>query len=288
MTKRIFFALLGAGLLLLSGCGKAAESSTAAEESSRQVKIEDTVPEQVPRKAESAETEQSAEKTDGYLFPTDTQVLSTELEGLTSEELMLARNEIYARHGYVFTDQELKAYFESKSWYTPDASYDPQVADGLTDTERWNLENISFLENRRQNEPSQQTGTFSPSPEGLYTVTIPESWAGNYVCVTQGNEDGEVWTRFYSAPDYYSFLGGHVFSLVLTTGDYSFYPSYRYLGELTAEGVTRHLVAVYPTDVQFDTEKEENREIYRLLSGDTERIELSIASTEKAEFQRAG
>lgn len=36
---------------------------------------------------------------------------------LTQRELMLARNEIYARHGRKFNDPEIQAYFDSKSWY---------------------------------------------------------------------------------------------------------------------------------------------------------------------------
>ncbi len=41
----------------------------------------------------------------------------SELSGLTLGELRLARNELYARHGRKFEDQELQAYFESCSWY---------------------------------------------------------------------------------------------------------------------------------------------------------------------------
>lgn len=36
---------------------------------------------------------------------------------MTQRELMLARNEIYARHGRKFNDPEIQAYFDSKSWY---------------------------------------------------------------------------------------------------------------------------------------------------------------------------
>ncbi len=41
------------------------------------------------------------------------------LEGLTAEECRLARNEIFARHGYVFKSADLNSYFNSKSWYYP-------------------------------------------------------------------------------------------------------------------------------------------------------------------------
>ena len=43
----------------------------------------------------------------------------TDLEGLTEWEILLARNEIYARHGRIFNNEELNAYFSSKSWYEP-------------------------------------------------------------------------------------------------------------------------------------------------------------------------
>lgn len=42
----------------------------------------------------------------------------TDLEGLNSEELRLARNEIYARHGRIFEDETLQTYFSSKNWYS--------------------------------------------------------------------------------------------------------------------------------------------------------------------------
>lgn len=40
-----------------------------------------------------------------------------DLKNLSKEELRLARNEIYARHGRLFQDEELQSYFDSKSWY---------------------------------------------------------------------------------------------------------------------------------------------------------------------------
>ena len=46
------------------------------------------------------------------------------LEGMSAEELRIARNEIYARHGLIFKSGELDDYFRSKDWYegtVPDA-----------------------------------------------------------------------------------------------------------------------------------------------------------------------
>ena len=42
-----------------------------------------------------------------------------DLMGLTSDELEVARNEIYARHGYIFVSNEWKDFFVGRYWYTP-------------------------------------------------------------------------------------------------------------------------------------------------------------------------
>lgn len=54
-----------------------------------------------------------------YILPTSNSQYLTEadLEGLTKEECRLARNEIYARHGRMFLDEELQRYFDAKPWY---------------------------------------------------------------------------------------------------------------------------------------------------------------------------
>lgn len=46
-------------------------------------------------------------------------ILKSELQGFTAEQCRLARNEIYARHGRKFNDENIQDYFNSKDWYTP-------------------------------------------------------------------------------------------------------------------------------------------------------------------------
>ena len=46
-------------------------------------------------------------------------VTSKELKSLSSHELAVARNEIYARHGYIFVSDEWKDFFIDRPWYTP-------------------------------------------------------------------------------------------------------------------------------------------------------------------------
>jgi hypothetical protein len=55
--------------------------------------------------------------------------------------LRLARNEIFARHGYKFSSKELAYYFEATSWYRP---VDTSVQ--LSDIERYNVEYLRMLE----------------------------------------------------------------------------------------------------------------------------------------------
>lgn len=54
-----------------------------------------------------------------YIFPdSDSRYLSEdELINLDSDALKLARNEIFARHGYIFKDKGLQEYFNSTTWY---------------------------------------------------------------------------------------------------------------------------------------------------------------------------
>lgn len=54
-----------------------------------------------------------------YLLPESNTRHLTEgdIAGLSSSELRIAKNEIYARHGRMFTAEDLNLYFNSKSWY---------------------------------------------------------------------------------------------------------------------------------------------------------------------------
>lgn len=72
------------------------------------------------------------------------------LRSLSSEELKLARNEIYARHGRLFSDPGLQAYFSSKSWYH--GTIDPRDFDSsvFSDIEKRNIDLIVAEEDSRK------------------------------------------------------------------------------------------------------------------------------------------
>lgn len=81
----------------------------------------------------------------GYILPySSSEYLEEEdLESLSAMELTYARNEVYARHGYVFKADELNEYFQSMDWYEIDYDYDGS----LSDVEKYNVELIKSYQN---------------------------------------------------------------------------------------------------------------------------------------------
>ncbi len=98
----------------------------------------------------SSEVSETEEEED-YILPNSAEEYLTmeDLEGLSPEELRLARNEILARHGRQFQDPELSAYFESKDWYegTIDGeTFDAEHTGELNEYERRNVDLILSVE----------------------------------------------------------------------------------------------------------------------------------------------
>jgi YARHG domain/TIR domain len=65
-------------------------------------------------------------------------ITEEELANLSNDQLRLARNEIYARHGRIFRDPQLAAHFSRYSWYNPT---EEEVA--LSPTEQANVDLIA-------------------------------------------------------------------------------------------------------------------------------------------------
>lgn len=84
-----------------------------------------------------------------YVFPdSDKKYLSEdEVRSVTAEDMAIGRNEIFARYGYIFKDEGLKAYFESTSWYEGTVPSDQFNADAVfNDFEKKNVELIKRVE----------------------------------------------------------------------------------------------------------------------------------------------
>lgn len=70
----------------------------------------------------------------------------SELEALSDHDLFVARNEIYARHGFAFEEGELSEYFNSKSWYHPSEAFNEGE---ISEIEHENVSTILALEQER-------------------------------------------------------------------------------------------------------------------------------------------
>ena len=83
-----------------------------------------------------------------YIFPNiDSEYLTeSDLSSMSSEELRIARNEIYARYGRMFKDQALQNYFNSKSWYTPSIRPEDFNEHWLNEYEKANAKLIKSFE----------------------------------------------------------------------------------------------------------------------------------------------
>lgn len=67
----------------------------------------------------------------------------TDINGLSKQDLKIMRNEIYARHGYIFKTSEMKSYFSRQSWYK--GQHD-DVSTLLSDIENKNIALIKSYE----------------------------------------------------------------------------------------------------------------------------------------------
>ena len=81
-----------------------------------------------------------------YILPNSaTEYVTTEmLDKLTSSQVRAARNEIYARHGYIFKSEDLQKWFGSQEWYNGTISDIDSIE--LSETEWRNIEFINEYE----------------------------------------------------------------------------------------------------------------------------------------------
>lgn len=85
---------------------------------------------------------------DGYVLKdSDTHVYTqAELSKLSKEQLMYARNEIFARHGYIFKSSKLSNYFNSLDWYNPTTAASDFSYSVFNSTEIKNISTIKKVE----------------------------------------------------------------------------------------------------------------------------------------------
>lgn len=164
------------------------------------------------------------QKTQGYVFfGSDTEyLLEEELQYIPTEILRIAKNEIYARHGYRFTS-DMKTFFEKKSWYTGNVSAS-DWSDSKFNT--YEKKNVNLLKKYESLETKVPFSTSSVAEGTLirgdgFTLTLPSVWNdSNYFVTKTGDENADVY-GFYSKNNFAYGYGGHVFSLLVYQGPMS-------------------------------------------------------------------
>lgn len=91
----------------------------------------------------------SAYYSNSFIFPesSSSYLSKSQVRSLSNYQLGIARNEIYARHGYIFKLDTFKRYFESQNWYVP--RYTNQNSITLNSVESYNVGLIKGEEDRR-------------------------------------------------------------------------------------------------------------------------------------------
>ena len=122
-----------------------AEDETDAPEDTTEEEPDDPAEEETSEEGSSEEDETAAPgKPDptvtGFYFPDSSERLLTDADiaGLNKNELKIARNEIYARHGRRFKNAELQRWFDSCSWYNGTIAPDQFDDNVLNDIESAN------------------------------------------------------------------------------------------------------------------------------------------------------
>ena len=79
----------------------------------------------------------------GFVFPnSDTELINqVKIENLSDQDLTYAINEIYARHGYIFRNQQMREYYEQFIWYRGEIPSDEFSVECFNqiESDNWNL-----------------------------------------------------------------------------------------------------------------------------------------------------
>lgn len=90
------------------------------------------------------DSEYDYNSSDSYILPDSSsrELTIADISGLSHDQLELARNEIYARHGRKFTNPTLQNYFNSQAWYTGTIEPEDFTDDMLSNIEKSNIQFI--------------------------------------------------------------------------------------------------------------------------------------------------
>ena len=218
-----------------------------------------------------------------YIFPdSSTRALrNSELDGMTEDELCIARNEIFARNGYTFKSRNLMEYFLRKDWYEPIMEVGNSDAILFTPVEKDNIDLLheAELEAAKNADKIYRSQADAPDLTKLdtamgysascqaFSVKLPNYWKDYAVVTYEANR-----ISFYERLSREAGFGGSLMEITIWTydWDYTDMPHYRYLGTFTSpDGENYDLILTGPTDVQFDWV---NMGLYNMMEDEQDRI----------------
>lgn len=124
-----------------------AAASTPAADNSAETEAAGEADQASADSSASADSTATGDASEFVLPNSSTEHISiTDVEGLSQQQCLIARNEIYARHGRKFKDQGIQDYFNGCSWYNGTIEADDFQESYLSDLERENEEVIVAYE----------------------------------------------------------------------------------------------------------------------------------------------
>ena len=105
------------------------------------------------------------QNTEGYVFPdSDFRYLTDEdIKCLDEDTTRYAINEIYARHGYIFSKAKYKKYYSQFDWYEPTYKKQSTVEKKFNAYEKTNMENLNAYASQLKNAKSIDGMIFADS-----------------------------------------------------------------------------------------------------------------------------
>lgn len=119
---------------------------------------------------------------EGEIQNLDFRLSDFQVASMNVHELMLLRNAVFAKYGYLFQNEIIFNHFEQFEWYVPG---EEDLSELINETDQWNIDLILYYEDRLE----------SPEAELPDEDEIIGFWHGSE-CVGSGYSD-----RFFLFPD---------------------------------------------------------------------------------------
>lgn len=181
-----------------------------------------------------------------YIIPdSDSRLLDkADLENFETNELLLARNKIYARHGKKFKNAYIQEYFYSQNWYKGTIESDDFSENMLKEIEKDNIQFISEYENG---------GNARQVSFNNFSIAVPYNWI---------YEDKGDYITFHEKYNYENGWSGLLLTISISETNPNDIVSNEYIKLGLKDGL--YYVADNPNDIEYNYQDETATEKYEL------------------------